>query len=214
MLLPALSKARGAAQDAKCKNNQKQLGLSWLMYANDNNNYMIGAFHWGYAPLNAVNVTVGWSDILLQDAVNITSNANYTEAGGRSLFRCPSDSYKKDVWWRLHAPGSYGYNPYVGSLIPGLCHLFGITAAEQKYIVPPITKLKNPSRSAVLGDNWGFFQVEAPGVTYLNAEQYALNTGKLSNGNYGAHNRKMNTLWADGHVEPLADTDFEVKPEL
>jgi len=36
MLLPALSKAKAAGQRASCINNLKQMGLSLLMYANDN----------------------------------------------------------------------------------------------------------------------------------------------------------------------------------
>jgi prepilin-type processing-associated H-X9-DG protein/prepilin-type N-terminal cleavage/methylation domain-containing protein len=35
MLLPALSKARAAAQAVKCKSNLKQIGLGMYMYAND-----------------------------------------------------------------------------------------------------------------------------------------------------------------------------------
>ncbi len=35
MLLPALSKARASAQAIKCLSNQKQLGLSAMLYAND-----------------------------------------------------------------------------------------------------------------------------------------------------------------------------------
>ncbi len=40
MLLPALSKARAAAQQIKCLSNQKQLGLSAVMYANDNHDFI------------------------------------------------------------------------------------------------------------------------------------------------------------------------------
>jgi prepilin-type N-terminal cleavage/methylation domain-containing protein/prepilin-type processing-associated H-X9-DG protein len=36
MLLPALSKAKAKATGIACLNNSKQLGLSWMMYAQDN----------------------------------------------------------------------------------------------------------------------------------------------------------------------------------
>ncbi len=44
MLLPALSKARAAAQSAKCISNEKQLGIGYLMYANDNQEYVCPAY--------------------------------------------------------------------------------------------------------------------------------------------------------------------------
>ncbi|MBI3418257.1 MAG: type II secretion system protein [Verrucomicrobia bacterium] len=37
MLLPALSRAKQKAQGIQCLNNLKQLGLSWTMYCDDNN---------------------------------------------------------------------------------------------------------------------------------------------------------------------------------
>ena len=39
MLLPALGQAKKAAKDIMCKNNLKQCGLMFNMYANDNKNY-------------------------------------------------------------------------------------------------------------------------------------------------------------------------------
>src|SRR5580658_9431624 len=36
MLLPALNKAKIRAMAASCMNNNKQLDLAWIMYANDN----------------------------------------------------------------------------------------------------------------------------------------------------------------------------------
>ena len=39
MLLPALSKAREKARQISCVNNMKQIGLVFLMYSNDNNDY-------------------------------------------------------------------------------------------------------------------------------------------------------------------------------
>ena len=39
MLLPALSKARAAAQAIKCKSNLKQIGLGLTIYTVDNDEY-------------------------------------------------------------------------------------------------------------------------------------------------------------------------------
>ena len=39
MLLPALSKARGVAKEAACKNNFKQIGMATLLYLDDNNEF-------------------------------------------------------------------------------------------------------------------------------------------------------------------------------
>ena len=39
MLLPALNQARDTAKTSVCKNNHKQLGLAWAMYADDFDSY-------------------------------------------------------------------------------------------------------------------------------------------------------------------------------
>ena len=44
MLLPALNKARTAAQTSNCLSRMKQLGLAFTMYADDNNDIVI--MHW------------------------------------------------------------------------------------------------------------------------------------------------------------------------
>src|SRR6266568_4695975 len=55
MLLPALQKARSAAQDVQCASNQRQLTLGWLQYCNDNKGWSIpvlqrsGAKYWVWA---------------------------------------------------------------------------------------------------------------------------------------------------------------------
>lgn len=46
LLLPALSKAKTKAEMTSCLNNTKQIGLSWLMYADDNNGNIANSFDW------------------------------------------------------------------------------------------------------------------------------------------------------------------------
>ena len=52
LLLPALARAKGKAQQIACLNNNKQLGLGWLMYADDNNTRVATTFQWVPGGLN------------------------------------------------------------------------------------------------------------------------------------------------------------------
>jgi len=46
MLLPALSKAKIRAQSISCMNNGRQLGIAWLMYADDHESRVANSFDW------------------------------------------------------------------------------------------------------------------------------------------------------------------------
>ncbi len=63
MLLPALSKARAAAQQAKCISNMKQIGLYTFMYGNDNSSQppRVGGTFPGTAYLASYGEPSEWS---------------------------------------------------------------------------------------------------------------------------------------------------------
>ena len=67
MLLPALSKARAAAQSIKCVNNQKQIGLYLTMYTTNWNDFFPQIFPNGESNGSRYNwhVTL-WQDIILK----------------------------------------------------------------------------------------------------------------------------------------------------
>ena len=50
MLLPALAKAKLKAGGIRCMSNDKQLGLAWILYAHDFNDYCLGPDATAVAP--------------------------------------------------------------------------------------------------------------------------------------------------------------------
>ncbi|MGH7953321.1 MAG: prepilin-type N-terminal cleavage/methylation domain-containing protein [Limisphaerales bacterium] len=52
MLLPALAKAKQRAQSIQCLSNEKQLGLTWIMYAGDNNDRLVPNGSENFQPAN------------------------------------------------------------------------------------------------------------------------------------------------------------------
>ncbi|SVB90028.1 uncharacterized protein METZ01_LOCUS242882 [marine metagenome] len=48
MLLPALSKAKAKAHGISCMNNNKQMMMAWLYFAEDNDDNLVGAAGWNY----------------------------------------------------------------------------------------------------------------------------------------------------------------------
>jgi prepilin-type N-terminal cleavage/methylation domain-containing protein len=102
MLLPALGRAKKKATQASCLSNQKQLGLAFVMYADDNDGAIVpfrgtGGFWDGPIPtLNA-----GMSQDRAQTAVeNGLKNTNplFKYAANTGIYHCPGDvRYKQSM---------------------------------------------------------------------------------------------------------------------
>jgi prepilin-type N-terminal cleavage/methylation domain-containing protein/prepilin-type processing-associated H-X9-DG protein len=68
ILLPALSAAKTRAVATQCMNNYKQLGLAWIMYANDNEDRLVSNSDRNNTPPSPINWTcpaVGGSAVVL-----------------------------------------------------------------------------------------------------------------------------------------------------
>ena len=85
LLLPALSKAKCRAISVSCMSNGKQIGLAWLMYADDNQNRLANAFAWVQGGLDYN----GSAD---------NTNSDYLRNGllgpylkNSSVYKCPAD---------------------------------------------------------------------------------------------------------------------------
>jgi prepilin-type N-terminal cleavage/methylation domain-containing protein/prepilin-type processing-associated H-X9-DG protein len=81
MLLPALSQAKAKAKQTHCLSNLKQVGLSVLLYADENKNHVQIA-----SPLN---IQFAWGGLLY-------SNQN---VGSKSVFLCPAYKPREFTNW-------------------------------------------------------------------------------------------------------------------
>ena len=112
MLLPALSSAKRRALVANCLSDQKQLILAWKMYADDNNDRVVGAncksnTDWRISPANAGFVFPASIPGNLSPAqVNqLLDEQGFKEAGlnnyckNPDLLHCPADNrYRSGNW--------------------------------------------------------------------------------------------------------------------
>ncbi len=97
MLLPALSRAKAKANNTICLNNQKQLGLAWVMYATDNNDALAlndWAVTGGPGGSQARSLKGSWvlgNANWDSDLTNITAGTIYPYVGSSRTYQCTED---------------------------------------------------------------------------------------------------------------------------
>lgn len=184
MLLPALSKARAAAQATKCVNNLKQNGLFCFMYGTDNNDVLPPGYdgsnqYYGDDPI----VHYRWFDFLAEYAnvptqptvppLLTTLRADSPQLFAR--FNCPVKTPS------LTDPNSWCYAFNAGSM----GHL-----ESAHYPVRTLSSL--PNRLIMLYDGNNFGALWADGVTVLRDSKTRFE-----------HNNNANFLYTDGSVDKL-----------
>lgn len=94
LLLPALSHAKEHAQRIHCRNNQKQLGLAWEMYAGDSNDKLaINDVDLSNArvPRSTPNSWVVGNCAVDIDPATIKSGTLFPYAKDAKVYKCPAD---------------------------------------------------------------------------------------------------------------------------
>jgi prepilin-type processing-associated H-X9-DG protein len=200
MLLPALSKAKAKAQGIACMSNIKQLSLAWVLYADDNLDYLVnnhGIDETRERRQNWANHVQDWSESEENTNVIYLADAKLSGHIGRGIevYKCPADRSVSAAGPRIR---SVAMNSMVGN--PGvLTNQFNPDFMQ----FFKTADIRNASSTFVFLDehpdtiNDGFF------MNRLN--DYAW--GNLP-GSY--HNGSANLSFADGHAEThrwqVADT--------
>lgn len=129
MLLPALSRAKQKAQGIQCLNNLRQLGLAWVMSADDNQGRLAPCSAAGHSSRKSPDLPswVGGAMDFTSDLDNINTgllidDATYPYAAklgsylkNPAVFRCPGDKSQVKIFGKLlNRVRSYSMNNYMG----------------------------------------------------------------------------------------------------
>ena len=193
MLLPALSKARAAARAASCLNNVKQLGLSFFLYTDDNEDY--------FPPINGPVANLDDEKWSSSWGYNLHKN-NYAR-GGKGMV-CPSFGYTNryttshdsilgqpnEAWVYVYC--SYGYN---GGYVGGSEWVAGNVMPTLKSVLAT-----RPSKYFIIADaaqNYtGGGSTTVEGRFYLTFNPAWVEWSRMDD----RHNNGTNILYGDGHV--------------
>ena len=225
MLLPALSKAKSKAVALSCMSNNKQLGLAWFMYAQDNNDkivYNIDAYR---SPSGKV-ANASWVQGI-QDWTTSTINTNFLALTDESIallapysarqyaiYHCPADTFASSAQRALgwtHRVRSVSMSAALGDPGPKAASAAGGGRAPEfpwalKILKRKISELHNPGPS----DVWVFMDEAPDGINdamfYNNPDKTGTLTGTANGGNWidfpsSLHNGSGSLSFADGHSE-------------
>jgi prepilin-type N-terminal cleavage/methylation domain-containing protein/prepilin-type processing-associated H-X9-DG protein len=231
LLLPALNRAKVAADSAGCKSNLRQLGIALALYMQQERAYPVEPFAGlqpfvGWPPTNNYG-TIGGTEVYLGAGQGVYACPGYNLVRGE--FRWPAGAIgtaSQGFFFRT----AYGYNAYGITVdnAPGAPSVLGLSGSSntgQPATATPESQVANPSNMIGFADN---VFVPQPALVHVSSGTRPLGEFYLSeffvNAPYSSYNEivlglpgndaiaqaykqrhggKWNALFCDGHVENL-----------
>ncbi|MFA9480331.1 type II secretion system protein [Phycisphaerales bacterium AB-hyl4] len=216
ILLPALSSARDAARSVVCLSDQRQIGLSMLMYADDSRGYMLPSRqHRDYnaVPPGTSDESFSWPRVLMHRAY-LPGGIEGTEPGW-DVFACDADPNERGTastqnpGWRATFT-SFGYNWHqIGasiSILPNTEEARWYYTAHQDEIVDPSNKLLLVD-TVDIDTGTGLPATPRHGRNRV-AHSYAAGSGDSGRPD-PRHRGATNIVWIDGHASSVRSPDPE-----
>jgi prepilin-type N-terminal cleavage/methylation domain-containing protein/prepilin-type processing-associated H-X9-DG protein len=218
MLLPALGRAKLKATTAACLNNQKQMGLSWMMYSDDNQDLLVNfnnadtinaegvnqkpwRYQPPYSPATSLPVIPPEANgmppqqrevFLMQECVRQGALSQYLR--NANIIHCPSDSRYKRTVGQGFAYGSYaGVTGFNGQPWPIVT--LNKILTRKAHVLHSSEKILWMEENDPRGENWGTWVIDMKGTV---ANDFAGSTFVDSPAVY--HGTSSTFSWADGHA--------------
>ena len=200
MLLPALNSAREKARTISCLSQQKQLYSIWIMYANDNSDYIM-RYYFGQAS----GFGDWWYERMLMDNYHLSDGPEVKERH-KKIFACPSDPYKNGVSCHFQTQMSYGFNGgfYIQTDTTRYLLDAGCKNDTTGYAAVPLQKLSqaraDTDKIIILADFWKYYGMNnGYNNTNCNGNLKARLDRFYDIGIYKAHKGGMNAVYLNGH---------------
>jgi prepilin-type N-terminal cleavage/methylation domain-containing protein len=194
LLLPVLGKAKIKAQRTTCISNLRQLGYAWVMYKDDNNDYLTESY-----PDHNEDVWVKGDMTQADQARNadlIRQGKLYEYNQSVAVYHCPADQGVAINGVLTPTVRSYSMNCFMGARDPTLA---AIPSRAVGYVpfFSTYSEIPRPSQSWVLLDedersiNDGFFITDPTGSVWYD---FPANSAHR-------HDHKYAINFGDGHAE-------------
>jgi prepilin-type N-terminal cleavage/methylation domain-containing protein/prepilin-type processing-associated H-X9-DG protein len=190
LLLPGLAKSKQLATGARCQSNQKQLGLAFFMYADENNDRIVGMstyrqgrdFWTGPKPVPGFTGSAQ-ARALAEAQEGLRQGKLFPYASAVEVWHCPGDNR-----FKLPLGRGFAYDSYGGA--------GGLDGEDAGNSIEKYSQILTPTRSYVFveeaddrGWNLGSWLIDPTPSAYTWIDAVAI-----------WHNKKSTLGFADGHA--------------